>query len=819
LNTSTPTQTPTPTVTPIPTPTPLAFAPAREDEILILIASFHRAAGTLGTEPHNEIKRAIQEAADELEFSNLRVEVEPTDLATDDQAAAEDLGRQYGASMVIWGSETGVRVSVSFLNLRQPDLDVSKVRITETERTQIFAQQNPEPYAQFITQDMPGQIAFLSLFAIGQSYYVEEEYAESRRTIERAISALSPGSEPEGLAEAHYRLGWLYQVPPDGVTWRAIEHYDQAIALNADYAKAYNNRGIAHATQGDLDLAMADFDQAISLMPSDATAFYNRGLVRHREGELAKAMADYNRGIRLDPGFGQAYTGRGLVRAAQGDLDAAIADFNQAIQISPNDAVAYNGRGLIRDFQGDRDGASADFARAVELDPRYAEAQINLGSARARDGDVVSAVVAFDATYLRTVALPVIVTIIGGPCGASMGGLLSTVTRYEADGSCPSIFDVESVEGFGSVDRQRALQHYICGVESLESSFFCHYAIEHFELAMESYPDYAEAYNGRGVARYAMDDVDGAIADFERAITLDPSLGQAYNNRGCIRYEQGDLAGARSDFTTAIELAPHLIQAYPNRAVVLADLGYLLQAVADFDRLVDVNPDLVGEYARPSLGRAYALRGLERYARKDLDGAEADFGMAAELDPEHAEDYYNRSLVRYAQGDVTGAFDDYLRVLELAPELIEVLFTPGMVRDGLAQPYADRQSIRADFAQIYNERAHDSYISGYPRGATIDSSMAIALDPSLASAYYTRGNAYEAQGKMLNAISDYGRAIQVEPDCSACYEARGSAYRTLGYAELALADLRRYLELQPDSENRQEIEEWIAALEAEISEP
>jgi len=48
---------------------------------------------------------------------------------------------------------------------------------------------------------------------------------------------------------------------------------------------------------------------------------------------------------------------------------------------------------------------------------------------------------------------------------------------------------------------------------------------------------------------------------------------------------------------------------------------------------------------------------------------------------------------------------------------------------------------------------------------------------------------------------------------------RGVAHRELGNGKAALADFRRYLELRPDAENRDMFEEWIAELEAEISEP
>ena len=62
---------------------------------------------------------------------------------------ARKLGERYGASMVIWGSDTGVRVTVNLLNLKEPDYSAAAVKINETERTQLA---NPSAYARFITE-------------------------------------------------------------------------------------------------------------------------------------------------------------------------------------------------------------------------------------------------------------------------------------------------------------------------------------------------------------------------------------------------------------------------------------------------------------------------------------------------------------------------------------------------------------------------------------------------------------------------------------------------------------------------------------------
>ena len=131
------TPTPFPTSTPEPPPTPLPFNTAGPDEILIVVATFHRTEGVMDTDAANEIRRAIQQAAQELQFSQIRVEIEPAHLTADDQQGAKMLGERYGASMVIWGADTGVRVTVSFLNMKKPDFEAATIKISETKRTQL----------------------------------------------------------------------------------------------------------------------------------------------------------------------------------------------------------------------------------------------------------------------------------------------------------------------------------------------------------------------------------------------------------------------------------------------------------------------------------------------------------------------------------------------------------------------------------------------------------------------------------------------------------------------------------------------------------
>jgi tetratricopeptide (TPR) repeat protein len=50
---------------------------------------------------------------------------------------------------------------------------------------------------------------------------------------------------------------------------KAIEHYQSAINLQPDYAKAYHNLGIVYAKMGLMDQAVMNLENAVKLDPAE----------------------------------------------------------------------------------------------------------------------------------------------------------------------------------------------------------------------------------------------------------------------------------------------------------------------------------------------------------------------------------------------------------------------------------------------------------------------------------------------------------------------------------------------------------------------
>lgn len=99
----------------------------------------------------------------------------------------------------------------------------------------------------------------------------------------------------------------------------------------------------------------------------------------------------------------------------------------------------------------------------------------------------------------------------------------------------------------------KAHAHLIRGVELYEDGRYDE-AVEEYTKAIELYPNYATAYDGRGSAYADKGQYDLAIADFTKAIEIDPHYIVAYFNRGLSYKAQGEKAKAIADLEEFITL-------------------------------------------------------------------------------------------------------------------------------------------------------------------------------------------------------------------------------------------------------------------------
>jgi tetratricopeptide (TPR) repeat protein len=95
----------------------------------------------------------------------------------------------------------------------------------------------------------------------GVTLMVEKRYAAAQQRFEEALAA------DERLAEAHNNLAFSLRVQGTGNFERALKHYDRALELKPDLARAYMYRGVLFTQLGDLARARADHARLLALDP------------------------------------------------------------------------------------------------------------------------------------------------------------------------------------------------------------------------------------------------------------------------------------------------------------------------------------------------------------------------------------------------------------------------------------------------------------------------------------------------------------------------------------------------------------------------
>lgn len=115
-----------------------------------------------------------------------------------------------------------------------------------------------------------------------------------------------------------------------------------------------------------------------------------------------------------------------------------------------------------------------------------------------------------------------------------------------------------------------------------------------------------------------------AIQDYNQAIELDPEFKQAYNHRGLAKFYLNDFMGAQNDYDKAIELDPKFIEAHYNRGLATFNAKDYTGAVADFDKVIELDE---------KDANAYFMRGLAKTYIPEINISSAceDFHKAKEL--------------------------------------------------------------------------------------------------------------------------------------------------------------------------------------------
>lgn len=291
-------------------------------------------------------------------------------------------------------------------------------------------------------------------------------------------------------------------------------------------------------------------------------------------------------------------------------------------------------------------------------------------------------------------------------------------------------------------------------------------AIESLNMLLRVETKAYEGYFLRGVAKYNLDDLPGALADFTAAVTESPNYTLAYQYRAITRSRMGQYQEALMDFDRAIELRPSMAGSYYSRGVTFFLNQQFERAITDFDRFLRLEP------REPS---GYINRGTSYLYQSDTVRALSDYNRAIEVNPYFSDGYMRRGLVLLMQENFDQAIADFDKTIELDSTSAITYFYRGVANSNLDKlnlalhdfdSSIERDSMNS--VTYYNRAILRSQVGDYNRA--IEDYNRIAINnPNNVLVFYNRAALYAQIGNLKAAIADYSHAIELYPDFANAY--------------------------------------------------
>ena len=310
-------------------------------------------------------------------------------------------------------------------------------------------------------------------------------------------------------------------------------------------------------------------------------------------------------------------------------------------------------------------------------------------------------------------------------------------------------------------------------------------AIEQFNILVALQDNDCWTYFYRGIAKYNLGDVRGALADFEKSVEINPVFTNGYHYRAITKSRLGEYDEALKDFEKAISLRPGNNGIYFSRGVTYFLAQRFDEAVSDFDRYLRHEPNDPSAYLNRGAAHLYlgdTLKALNDYnkaikldrydpegyirrarlnAKRELwDEAIEDLNIAIELDKENTFAYYHRGLMYMETRDWNKAMADLNKVLENEP---------------------------GNALTLYNRSILYMNVGEYEM-ALDDMDRVININPGNVLAYFNRAACFIELGRWRSALADYTRAIELYPDFAKAYQNRAYVENHLGMQKESKSD-------------------------------
>jgi serine/threonine-protein kinase len=184
---------------------------------------------------------------------------------------------------------------------------------------------------------------------------------------------------------------------------KAIEHFQNAIALDESYALAYVGLADAYTGLGDAGLsaippkeafskATEAVQKALDIDKNLGEAHTSLAHLNMHNFEWSGAEREFKHAIDLNPNYATTYHMCAFYYALMERYQEAIDTIKKAQELDPVSLGINTDLGVVYYFNRQYDQAIAQYKKTLELDPRFIRAYVTLGSAYGKKGSYQTAI-------------------------------------------------------------------------------------------------------------------------------------------------------------------------------------------------------------------------------------------------------------------------------------------------------------------------------------------------------------------------------------------------------------------------------------------
>lgn len=186
-------------------------------------------------------------------------------------------------------------------------------------------------------------------------------------------------------------------------------------------------------------------------------------------------------------------------------------------------------------------------------------------------------------------------------------------------------------------------------------------ALECYDKAVKTKPDYYEAWHQKGYALIQLERYEEAIAVFDKAIEFTPENAGLWMNKAISlsylkRYEESILC-----YEKVLEIKPDDYLIWYNKAIILSELKRYEEAIASYDRAISIKPDDPAIWTNKAVSQGH----LQRY-----EEAIATCNKAIEIDPKYTFAWYNKAGCFAEQENFDLTIENLRQAMEIDADLV-----------------------------------------------------------------------------------------------------------------------------------------------------